>query len=295
MDKREMRVNILLLITAFTWGMAFPFQKIASQYLGAFSINAVRFIIASIAIIPVIFMSRKHIKSIFPEKIDLIAGVVAGTVLFLASLLQQAGLEYTTSGKAAFITGLYVVIVPIAGFFMHQTIHFTMWISVVIAAVGMFFLSIDSNFTIQGGDLIVLTGAFFWAGHILTVDFFNHKINELNFALIQFITVGVFSLIGAFITEHETFTVQNINNVILPLAYIGVFSTALGYTLQIIAQKYAKPASTAIILSMEAVFAVICAFAILSERLSSREFLGCTIMFSAMMLAQAKSFKKLTT
>ena len=295
MSNREVRANIILISIAIIWGFAFPIQKQSADYLSPFSINAIRFFLASITLIPVILFwikSGKSANNTFKfSRLELLSGTLTGAVLFLASFLQQLGLETTTSVKAAFITGLYVVIVPIVGIFMKQKVHISIWLSVLIATVGMYFLSINSDFTIAPGDLVVFTGAFFWAAHIIVVGIYSVKVDLFKFAFLQFASASFLSFIAAFIMESDTFTVFNVQQAIWLLLFLGIISTALCYTLQIIGQKDAKPAPAAVILSMEALFATLAGFLILNETLSEREIIGCVLMFSAMMLAQFKDLK----
>ena len=296
MNTRRIRANCLLLTTAVVWGFAFAFQKMGADFLGAFSFNGVRFAFATIALIPVVYIFSKStetgIKKLIPTKMEMIAGFCAGLALYMASFLQQAGIEHTTAGKAAFITGLYLVIVPIYGLFWKQKVHISGWAAIVMAVVGMYFLSIDEQLSIGSGDLIVFFSAFMWAAHIMVVDRFNPKVDPLKFSWIQFASAATLSLITALFVELDTLTFANIKLAIIPLLYAGVCSAGIGYTLQIIGQKDARPAPATLILSLEAVFAVVGGYFLLAEIMGMREALGCALMIGGMILAQYKELTK---
>ena len=298
MNKRGMRANFLLLSAAIVWGFAFAFQKMGADFLGAFSFNGIRFAMAAIALLPVVYIFGKGtagIKRFIPTKTEVIAGLCAGSALFFASFLQQFGIGYTTAGKSAFITGLYLVIVPIYGLFRKQKVHITVWIAIIMAVTGMYFLSIDDAFTINRGDFIVFIGAFIWAAHIMVVDVFNPKVDPLKFSWLQFAAASALSLITALFAERGALNPANIRMAIIPLLYAGVCSAAIGYTLQIIGQKDARPAPATLILSLEAVFAVIGGYFILNELLGARELFGCALMVGGMVLAQYKELTRLNT
>jgi drug/metabolite transporter (DMT)-like permease len=292
MNTRRLRANGLLLTTAIVWGFAFAFQKMGADFLGAFSFNGVRFVFAVIALVPVVYFFspslEKGIKRLIPTKAELIAGACGGFVIYIASFFQQAGLAYTTAGKAAFISGLYLVIVPLYGLFWKQKVHVSVWAAIAMAITGMYFLTINEEFTIGGGDTVVFIGAFIWAAHIMIVDRFNPSVDPLKFSWLQFAAAAVFSLITALFVEFETLTYVNIRLAIIPLLYSGICSAGIGYTLQILGQKDARPAPAALIMSLESVFAVIGGFFILSEIMGIRESLGCALMIGGMILAQYK-------
>lgn len=216
-----------------------------------------------------------------------------GVVLFIASSLQQIGLSYTSAGKAGFITGLYIVIVPILGLFLKHRISKLTWMSVILAAVGLYFLSVTSSFTMAKGDVFEIIGAFFWAVHILLIDNFTKKADPLKLSFIQFAACSVLSLAVALITEN--ITASGLINAAIPILYGGICSVGIAYTLQAVAQKNAKPSHAAIILSMESVFASIGGLLILHENLGARGYLGCALMLAGVLLSQVQSFKKVKT
>lgn len=171
MKQGALKSDILLLITATIWGFAFVAQRVGMDYVGPFTFNAVRFALGSLSLIPLILLLQKRQpRSTTPKHKPVLKGaLLAGVALFAGASLQQAGLVYTTAGNAGFITGLYVVIVPIIGLFWRQRPHFGTWVGAIMAAVGLYFLSVTDSFTISFGDLLVLMGAFFWAGHVLLI------------------------------------------------------------------------------------------------------------------------------
>jgi len=289
MEKRELRASLLLLLTAAIWGFAFVAQQVGAQFVGAFTFNGIRFALGSISLIPLILFLDKKDKS-KEEKIvyehPLKLGIMAGCVLFLGATLQQVGLAYTTAGKAAFITGLYIVLVPIFGIFLKQHIKINAWIGVAIAAIGLYFLSVTEGFTIAKGDLIEIIGAVFWAMHILLIDNFTKRVNPLKLSCIQFATCSVLSVGAALL--FESISIAAISQALIPILYGGLFSVGIAYTLQVVAQKDAKPSRAAVILSMEAVFGAIGGALLLGENLGIRAYFGCALMLAGMLLVQVQ-------
>lgn len=213
-----------------------------------------------------------------------------GILLFSGSTLQQIGLIYTTAGKASFLTGIYIVLVPIIGVFLKHKIGKSAWIGVVLAVAGLYLLSINENFTISFGDLLQIIGALFWAVHILTIDYFTKKLDSLKLSCVQFATCSILSLISAFIFEQITFS--GIFSALIPILYGGLLSVGVAYTLQVVAQKNAKPSHAAIILSMESVFGAVGGAVILGETMSTRGYLGCIFILSGILVSQIKPSSK---
>lgn len=295
MKKKQMISNLFLLLAAIIWGFAFVAQRVGVQYVGSFTLNGVRFALGSVSLIPlIIFWDRKEdkdngrkyntIKGILP------AGILAGTVLFFAASLQQIGLMYTAAGKAAFLTGLYIALVPIMGLFLKHKTSFLTWIGVVIAVIGLYLLSVNKGFSIEKGDLYEIAGAFLWAMHILLIDNFAKKIDVLKLSAVQFGTCAVFSMAVALCTEK--ITLYGLSQAFIPILYTGLCSTAIGYTCQAIGQKSAKPSHAAIILSLESVFASIGGVLILHEVLPIKGYIGCVMMLTGMILSQLKISKR---
>ncbi len=294
LNNKRLGANILLLLTAAIWGFGFVAQRVGSQSIGAFTFNGIRFALGSISLIPLLiyFNKRNKIHSDddstieVPSKKTILPGVLVGIALYAGATLQQIGLIYTTAGKAGFITGLYMVIVPIIGIFLGHKIGKSSWIGVGLAVVGLYLLSINENFSISYGDLLEVIGSVFWAIHILTIDYFSNKIEPLKLSCIQFATCSLLSLITALIFEQ--ITISSILDALIPLLYSGLLSVGVAYTLQVVAQKNAKPSHTAIILSMESVFGAIGGALILGETMSNRGYMGCILILGGILVSQIK-------
>ncbi|ACS81826.1 DMT family transporter [Maridesulfovibrio salexigens] len=292
MNTKSFKADILLLITAIIWGAAFVAQRVGMDYMGPLTFNAVRFALGAAALIPLIqrIDSEKKKDGTYREvdKGSFIKGsLIAGGALFLGATFQQWGLVYTTAGNAGFITGLYVVFVPIMGLFFKQKTGLPTWIGAVLAVIGMYLLSVNEGFHIEMGDLLVLICAVFFAGHVVVISLLSSKIDPVKFAAGQFVVCSVFSFIGAF--SFETMTFAGIWAGIVPILYGGLMSVGVAYTLQVVAQQEAKPAHAAIILSLESVFAALAGWLLLGEILTTQGLIGCGLMLSGMLLSQIKS------
>ena len=284
-----MKSNFLLLITAAIWGLAFVAQRVGMDHVGPYTFNGIRFVLGSLSLLPLIlyFRQRKTADGKAAIAPAAKAGLIAGLILFIAATLQQIGLIYTTAGKAAFITCLYIVLVPLTGIFLKHKLPRAAWLGCLLALTGLYFLSIKDGFSIAYGDLLELLGAFFWTAHILWIDRFAKRVDTLLLSLFQFVTCAVLSLSVAFATE--TITWEGVSQAGIPILYGGIFSVGIAYTLQVIGQKNASPASAAIIMSMETVFAAIGGYFLIDEILGSRELWGCALMFAGMLLSQLPS------
>jgi drug/metabolite transporter (DMT)-like permease len=282
--------DVLLLITAIIWGFAFVAQRVGMGYVGPFTFNGIRFAIGSLSLLPLVLISRGRqtaANRILPPpglKTILFGGGALGLTLFAGASLQQIGLVYTTAGKAGFITGLYVIIVPILGLIWRQQPRIGTWIGAFMAAIGLYLLSITEEFTIELGDLLVLIGAFFWAAHVLIIGWLSPRINPIKLAFSQYVACSILSLITASIVEVITF--NSIVAAAIPILYGGLLSVGIAYTLQVVAQRDAYPAHAAILLSLEAVFAAIGGWLILGEIISPRGLVGCGLMLFGMLLSQ---------
>lgn len=298
--QKKLRANLLLLIGALIWGSTFVAQTTASDTVEPFTFLFSRSFIGFLFLIPVIalfnFQSNKKLtdgetpKTLMPSKTTAFAGVLCGVVLTIASYCQQKGITLMTdnaSGKAGFITALYIVFTPIFGVLLKRRIPKIIVVCVPIATLGFYLLCIKNGFTIELGDIITLLGAFFFTFHILIIDYFMEKgANPIKTSCIQFLVVGVISLILAFIFETPDFSV--IWNAKLEIMYAGFLSSGIAYTLQIIAQKDADPTSATLIMSLESVFAALSGWLVLGESLSNKELLGCLFVFIAVILAQVQ-------
>jgi Permeases of the drug/metabolite transporter (DMT) superfamily len=299
MKSKELRSCLILLLAAGIWGFAFVAQRVGSAYLPTFEFNGVKFSLGALSLIPVILLfQRKSDQPLFSaEKRGrairnvLPRGVLMGVILFIASTFQQYGIyDGTSAGKAGFITGLYTVLVPIFGMFLGRRSHLSTWISAVIAAAGIFLISVKGNFTVSYGDLLELIGAVFWAVHILVTDRFSKQANNLGLSFLQFAVCGLLSLFASFL--FETPTVSGIYSTVIPVLYGGILSVGVAFTLQIVGQRSAPPAPSAIIMSMESLFAALGGFLILGENLGFRAYIGCALMIFAIILSQYPSFKR---
>jgi drug/metabolite transporter (DMT)-like permease len=277
---------VLLFITAAIWGFAFVAQRVGMRYVGPFTFNGVRFGLAVFVLIPFVFVRRKKVYTsrAGSGRDVLLSGLITGSVLFIASSLQQVGIVYTTAGKAGFITGLYVVIVPLAGLFWKRHIRLGTWYGVLLAIVGLYFLSITRGLTLVRGDFLVFIGAFFWAGHVLLIGSFSKRIDPLVLALIQCAVCSFLSLIVSIFVEE--ISLSALHSAAVPIIYGGVFSVGIAYTFQILAQRYTPAAHASIIMSFEAVFAVVGGWLIIGEGLSARGIFGCVLMFAGMIVSQ---------
>ena len=262
------------------------------DHLGPFSFNGIRCLIGAVALLPCIwFLNRmnKDPETDGSEKEksgkDLITGGVAcGVLLFTASSLQQAGIQYTTAGKAGFITAFYIIIVPILGLFLGKKCGLSVWISVVIALAGLYFLCITDGFSIGKGDIYVFLGAIAFSIHILVIDYFTQFNDGVKMSCIQFFICGILCFVPMMLFEHP-----EISMILLawkPILYAGVMSCGVAYTLQIVGQKNMNPTVASLILSLESVTSVIAGFLVLHQNLSQRELIGCGLMFIAIVLAQ---------
>ncbi len=258
---RTLKSDALLMLTATIWGFAFVAQRVGMEYVGPFTFNGVRFALGSLSLVPLMLLKRKNPSAIAallpPADRQTVAwgGALAGLVLFMGASLQQVGLVHTTAGNAGFITGLYVVIVPLLGLFWRQRPDLGTWIGALLAATGLYLLSVTAAFEIAFGDLLVLVGAFFWAAHVLIIGWLSPRIESIQLACIQFAVCSLLSLITA--AALETMTLQGLMGAALPILYGGLLSVGVAYTLQVVAQRDARPAHAAIILSLESVFAAL--------------------------------------
>ncbi|MGB5529973.1 MAG: DMT family transporter [Ignavibacteriaceae bacterium] len=290
-----MKSNLLLLLTAIIWGFAFVAQRAGMEFIGPFTFNTARFTLGSLSLIPLLLINQN--KKFEKEKLFTLkdkklfyGGLVSGTVLFLGASFQQGGLVYTDAGKAGFITGFYVILVPILGLFISQKTSLLTWLGAIVATVGLYYLSINESFDVNIGDVLVLIGAFFWAIQILVIGYYSVKVNSFQLAFSQFVVCALLSFIAAIFTE--TIVLQNILFAYLPILYAGFFSVGIAFTVQVVAQREAHPANAAIIMSLEAVFAVLGGWLILNESIPLRGLFGCLLMLIGMILSQLYLFKR---
>lgn len=296
--KKKFRANLMLLVAALIWGSTFVAQTTASDTVEPFTFLFSRSFIGFLFLIPVIAIfncqSNKKLidgeqkQTLMPSKLTLIAGILCGVALTIASYCQQKGIALMTdnaSGKAGFITALYIVFTPIFGIILKRRIPKIIAICVPIATLGFYLLCIKSGFKVEFGDLLTLASAFFFTFHILIIDYFMEKgANPIKTSCVQFLVVGILSLLFALLFEKPN--LSTIWNAKLEIMYAGFLSSGIAYTLQIVAQKDADPTSATLIMSLESVFAVLSGWLILDESLSGKELIGCLFVFIAVILAQ---------
>ena len=300
MNQGKMKGNLMLILTAFIWGIAFVAQSVGMEFVGPYTFLAVRSIIGGLVLIPCIFLlnkvnsNNKERKNKDDKKNLIIGGISCGIVLCIASSLQQVGIIYTSVGKAGFITALYIVIVPLFGIFLKKKVQSTIWISVVISLIGLYLLCFKENFSINIGDFLMFLSAFIFSIHILIIDHFSPIVDGVKMSCIQFFVCGIIALILSLIFEN--LEIKSIIDAYIPILYAGVMSCGVAYTLQIVGQKYTDPVLASLILSLESVFAALSGWVILNEVLSGKELIGCILVFVAIIIAQLPekpiSFKK---
>ena len=293
----------MLLLAAFIWGSAFVAQSIGMDYVEPFTFNCVRSIVGGLVLIPCIYLlgnrsernredtgQSRTVAAQTDKKTLLIGGVSCGVVLCLASNMQQIGIQYTSVGKAGFITALYIVIVPILGIFLKRRCGWKVWVSVLIALVGFYLLCMVGGFSLEKGDIWLLGCALLFSVHILVIDHFSPMVDGVKMSCIQFFTCGILSGIAMLIAETP-----DINNILaawMPILYAGVLSSGVAYTLQIVGQKNYNPTVATLLLSLESVFSVLTGWAVLHQKLSARELAGCVLIFIAVILAQLPEREK---
>jgi drug/metabolite transporter (DMT)-like permease len=285
----KLKNAIILFITALIWGVAFVAQSVGMDYVQPFTFNAVRSLIGGIVLIPCIFVLKRFQASDTEEKQEdkktlWIGGICCGVALCIASNLQQIGIQYTSVGKAGFITALYIILVPILSIFLKKKAGIKVWTSVFIAVVGLYLLCMTEELRLSQGDFLILLCALAFSIHILIIDYFSPKVDGVKMSCIQFLICGLISLICMFVTEQPQ--LSSILAAWQPILYAGILSCGVAYTLQIIGQKGMNPTISSLILSLESVISVLAGWLILNQQLSRREFIGCVLMFLAIILAQ---------
>ena len=296
MKHNQIRQVVFPILAALIWGTAFVAQDVCADTIGTFTFNAARYAIAVLALLVLIAVrGAVHKDAAQPtaeekraaRKQLWLGGFCCGTALAIASNFQQAGITAgTDAGKAGFLTALYVVLVPVFGLFFRRKVSLPAWIAVALSVVSLYLLCIKGGFSLAPGDLLVLVCAVCFAVHILLIDHFTARCDGVKLSCLQFLFAAIWSTILALIFDTIDFHV--LWECILPLLYVGVFSCGVGYTLQILAQKDSNPTVVTILLSLESVFAVIAGAIILHQQMSLREYIGCALMFIAVVLAQVQ-------
>ena len=283
---------LLLLLTASIWGVAFVAQSVGMDYVGPFTFNCVRCLMGGVVLLPCIWFfdrknkRRKQVPAIPGARKTLVmGGICCGVALCLASNFQQFGIQYTTVGKAGFITACYIVIVPVLGLLLGKKCSPVVAGAVVLSLAGLYMLCMNGGeLSVNKGDLLMLVCAFLFAVHIMVIDFFSPVVDGVKMSCIQFFVSGILS--GGAMLVYETPEMSQIMAAWAPVLYAGIMSCGVAYTLQIVGQKGMNPTVASLILSLESSISVLAGWAILGQRLSSKEVLGCALMFGAIILAQ---------
>lgn len=287
--KNKHRGELLLFLTSFIWGFAFIAQKLGSEYIPPFTFNFLRNLTAGLFLLIYAFVRKNKTR----QKVDSITktatirgGITTGLVMAIAVSFQQTGVYFTTSGKAGFITSLYVVIVPIIAIFMGKKVSKKTAIAIILALIGLYLLTVkvEDGFSINKGDILIFIGSLFFAFHILFIDYYSVKSDSVKMSMLQFFVASLVSLFLMILFEKPELDL--VIKGIFAILYMGVFSSGLGYTLQIVAQKDTDPTISSLILSLEAVFAALFGFIFLKEVPNERELIGGILMFFAIILAQ---------
>ena len=312
----KLRNTFFLFLTAMVWGAAFVAQSVSMDYIGPFTFICLRSVIGGLFLIPVIIVldgirkksqnesanvvsSENTLYNIETEEKQRLSwknkqliegGIVCGIFLFFANCFQQTGIQYTTVGKAGFITTFYIIIVPLIGLFFKKYCGILTWIGVVIALAGLYFLCITQKLTIQRGDALILCCSVLYAGQILAIDHYNPFVDGVKMSCIQFLTGGVLGAVFMFLFENPSLAM--ILSAAGPILYTGIMSTGVGYTLQIVGQKGLNPTVAALILSLESVFSALSGYVFLHQVLTIRELIGCALMFIAIVLAQLPDIRR---
>ncbi len=279
----------MLLGASFFWGTTFVAQMSGMDGLGPFSYAAARYFIGVLALTAVLwFTRRQRAKERLQNRYGrgFLTGLLIGISLFAASSFQQVAMLYTTAGKAAFITCLYIIFVPLVSALIGKKIRTENWIGAFLAITGLYFLAISEEFSVNFGDVLLLIGAFFWTAQILLVDRFANRVDAMELSTGQAFTTAVFSFAAMMLFENPS--LDAIFNAAVPILYGGVMSSGVAFTLQIYGQKYAEPSAAAILMSFEAIFGAVSGRLLLGEVMSGREIFGCVLMFAGIIVTQLK-------
>ena len=291
--KQQTRGSLMLLLCAMVWGAAFVAQSEGMNYVGPFTMQATRYFLSGLVLLPVIALRDKKGISVRPAgkaaKRQLLCGVICGALLCTASIIQQYGIIHTTVGKSGFITTMYIILVPFLGLFVKLRVKLMNWVCAVLALVGLYLLCAGGEglSAVNTGDWLTLLCAGFFACHILFIDRACHDLDGVRLSCVQFFTASALSILPMLLLEKPSLAA--VTSAWLPIVYAGVCSGGVGYTLQILGQQLVPPTLASMILSLESVFAVLFGWLILHQALSARELLGCLVIFIAIVIAQLPS------
>ena len=300
--KKEYRNSLLLVLTALIWGIAFVAQREGGDAVGPYTFNCIRSLIGAVVLLPVIkLLGRRAAKQDTQTAADSkqlwLGGISCGVILFVASTFQQLGMYYgTTAGKAGFLTACYILIVPLLGLFLKKKCGWNIWVSVFVAVIGLYFLCLKDGFTVQLSDGLVLLCAFVFSIHILVIDYFSPRVDGVRMSCMQFLVCGILGIFPSICIDmrHSMVQAELVLSALgtwdawIPILYAGIFSCGVAYTLQIVGQDGVNPTVASLLLSLESVFSVLAGMVILHETMSSREILGCVLVFAAVLFAQLR-------
>ncbi|QGF22454.1 DMT family transporter [Raineyella fluvialis] len=288
-SSRRTRANLLLLLAAAIWGFAFVAQ-IAGAHVGAFTFNSSRFLLGALSLLPVIgWLDRRDHLDTAERRRRWVAvvwpGLLIGVLLFAGSSLQQIGLQFTTAGHAAFVTALYVVTVPLVGVLLGHRIRGAIWVGAGLAVAGLYLLTMTGGpGAMNTGDVLCLASTFFWTGHILAVSRFSRRVDPLRLSVAQFVANSAYAAVTALLVEPHPFT--GLSTVLGPIAYAGLVSVGVAYTLQVVGQRDALPSHAALIMSLETVFGALGGALFLGERMVPMGYLGAALMLAGIIVSQ---------
>ena len=295
MNKKQVYFSLLQTFGAFIWGLAFVFQSSAAKYIGPYTINAIRFFLGALFLVPFsIYSLKKENKT---KKVDIkttiVAGIISGIFLIIASIVQQIGISTTSTSKSGFITAFYIVLVPIFSFLLFKKKNeINVYISILIAIVGLGFLCLKGDLSIEIGDIYLFIGALFFTFQIIAIDYFSQRVNLITMSMIQMGFASIVSFIFMMIFEKDN--LDKVANAIIPLLYLGIFSSGIAYTIQVVSQKHLNPTICSLIMSLESVFSSICGIIIYSfyqfsdipQYMNINEIIGSILMFTAVIFSQ---------
>ena len=283
----RLRGTLMLLAASFFWGTTFVAQSVGMDEIGPFTYAASRFLLGFISLLIVwgaFHSHRKQARRKGTYKSGWKAGMLAGLIMFIASSMQQVALLYTTAGKTAFITCLYIIFVPMFAVLLHRRIQAENWAGAILAIIGLFLLAVHGDVMLSFGDGLVLISSFFWTAHILFIDHFANEVDAIELSISQIGMCMLLSTLAALGFEEPAWPA--IQHSAFAIFYGGVMSAGVAFTLQIMGQKYAEPAHAAILMSFEAIFGALASCILLGEIMSGREIFGCVLMVAGMIVTQ---------
>lgn len=288
MTAKQLRANLLLLLAAMIWGAAFVAQSVGADYVGPFTFLCCRSFLGALVLLPVIFFRKRSAPSAeTSDRSSLwVGGILCGSALFVASILQQMGLAYTTAGKAGFLTAMYMILVPLSGLLFGKRPGWRVGFAVALSVAGLYLLCFsESGFSgLNYGDVLELLCALCFTVHILVIDRFSGRADGVKLSCIQFFTCGILSCIGMLLLE--TPTPEGLAAAAIPILYAGCLSSGVAFTLQIVAQKDTNPVVASLLMSLESVFSLVFGWIILREAMAGKELFGCVLMFAAIIWVQ---------